>query len=309
MPLSFIKPVPIKKSPGLRKLLHRQLAGAEPGRSFKNLHASDVTHPDYQFCARERAYQHSLNKQPKIGFLSTSENVTYDIGRFVEAKIIDTFAEAGMAVGNWKCRHCGTTAKFCKRPFKCDECGHKNFDYKELRALSDVTGISCGLDLLLHFPGQSKHRVVEIKSIDKDEFKTLVAPKAEHGQRTKLYLKCVAESSAPWADKVFTDYGYVVYVSKGGYGTMCEEIPTWEFKDAAFSPFKDYIVQRDDEGLAPVLEQPMLFQAWYTEWKAGEEPELPPRLCGSSLDKRAKKCSCLAPCFIKTLQMGKAKEG
>lgn len=309
MPLSFIKAVPVKKSPGLRKLLHKQLAGPEVGRSFKNLHASDVTHPDYQFCARERAYVHQLNKQPKVGFLSTSENVTYDIGRFVEQKVIDTLAEAGMAVGDWKCLHCGKTAKFCKRPFKCDGCGHPHLKYVELRAKSDVTGVSCGLDVLVHFPGTAKHRVVEIKSIDKDQFKTLVAPLAEHEQRTKLYLKCVAESSQPWAETIYTDYGYVLYVSKGGYGTQCEEIAMWEFKDAPFSPFKDYVVQRDDEGLKVVLAHVLLFQEWYAAWKAGEEPELPERLCSSSLDKRAKKCSCLSPCFIKPIKFGKAKEG
>jgi hypothetical protein len=111
MPLSFIVK-PIQKSNGLRKILHRYLCGPEPGRSFKNLHASDVTYQDKQFCGRERAYQIGLNKQPPIQFVSTSENVTWDIGRFVEEKVIDTFVEAGIAVGDWKCWHCGSMYKF-----------------------------------------------------------------------------------------------------------------------------------------------------------------------------------------------------
>jgi hypothetical protein len=309
MALSFIK-VAVKKSTGLRKILHKQLAGPEPGRSFKNLHASDVTHPDYQFCARERAYQLRYKKPPANQMLSTSENVTFDIGRFVEKKVIDTFADAGMVIGDWKCRHCGVTAKLCKRPSKCQECGHHHFKHVEQRVLSDLTGISCGLDVLLQLPMTNLLTVVEVKSIDKDEFKTLVAAKAEHSQRTKLYLKCAAESSQPVAKLIRTDQAFVLYVSKGGYGVSCEEVMTWDFWDSPFSPFKEYLIERDDESLEKILQQPMILQAWLKQWEEdGEPPEVPDRICSSSLDKRAKKCSCLSPCFIKTLKFGKAKEG
>ena len=303
MGLSFVK-VPVKKSNGLRKILHQHLCGTEVGRSFKNLHASDVTYGEYQFCARERAYQESLNKKPPIHFLSTAENVTFDIGRFVEEKVIDTFVEAGIAVGDWKCKHCGSMFKFCKRPPVCKHCGHKHFKHVEQRVLSDKTGISCGIDLLLNLPGAPKHRVVEIKSIDKDQFKSLVAPLGEHEQRTKLYLKCLAESSQDWCNLVQKDWAYVLYVSKGGYGTQCEEVAMWNFHDSPFSPFKDYVVERDDASLKKVLEQPLNLMKWKQAQLAGENPPLPPRLCSSSLDKRAKKCSCLNPCFLKQATEG-----
>jgi predicted nucleic acid-binding Zn-ribbon protein len=317
MPLTFIK-VPLKKSQGLRKLLHKELAGTGPGRSYKNLHASDVTYSEYQFCARERAYATVLKKQPPLQFLSTSENVTYDIGHFVEHKVIDTLAKAGIAVGDWKCKHCGHTVVMSKLPSKCQKCGHKHFKYIEQRILSEETGVSCGLDVLVLMPGEDKYTVIEVKSIDKEKFKELVAPLGEHGQRTKLYLKCLAESAQPVAKLIRHDRAYVLYVSKGGYGVACEEVPTWDFKDSAFSPFKDYLIERDDESLKGVLEQPLAFRDWYKKWQelqANEDYEamadlaLPPKICSSSLDKRAKKCSCLSPCFIKPMKFGKAKEG
>lgn len=299
MPLKFIKTKPVKVN-GLRKHLHRQLAGTHPGRPLTRVHASDVTYAAYQFCPRERAYQHLLKKKPRDQRISTSEHMTFGIGHYVEDEVIETFVEAGMAVGDWKCKHCGSMYVFCKRPPVCKDCGHKHFEHIEKRVTSELSDISCGLDLLLALPGQSKHTVVEIKSIDKDVFKELKAPLAEHEQRTKLYLRCLDESSQPWTNLVRKDQAFVLYVSKGGYGTACEEVPLWEFWDQAFSPFKDFPILRDDKSIDCVVGPALEYKAWKELFaEIGEEAPLPPRICNSSLDKRAKKCSCLNPCFVK----------
>lgn len=299
MPLAFIKQG-VKKSSGLRRLLHRQIAGVHPGRPLTRVHASDITYESHPFCARERAYLLRDGKQPPMQRLGTSQSVTFDIGRAVEDIIVEAFVEAGMVVGDWKCRHCGRMHKFCKRPFKCskEDCGHKHFDHIEQRVLSDITEVSCGLDLLLALPGQNKHTVVEIKSMDKDIFKSLVAPLAEHATRTKLYLRCLAESSQPWTNLVRHDMAYILYTTKGGYGTACEEVPTWDFWDEAFSPFKDYVIERDDASLDQVVEPALQLKAWKEAFENDPDAPLPPRICSSSLDKRAKKCSCLKPCFM-----------
>lgn len=308
MPLKFITKK-VEKSTGLRKLLHRQFAGPQPGRPLSRVHASDITYSSNPFCPRERAYLIRDNKKPPMQRLSTSEHVTYGIGHAVEDMIIEGFTELGMAVGDWKCAHCGSTFKFCKKPFKCDTCGDKRLEYVETRITSPVTGVSCGIDLILDFPGDSKHTMVEIKTMDKDQFKQLIAPLAEHTVRTKLYMRSAAESQdredQKFTNLLRTDRAFILYTTKGGYGTACEEVMTWDFWDQAFSPFKDFIIERDDASLDNVVAPALEYKAWkdaHDLWvkggKEGEPPELPARICASSLDKRAKYCSCLSPCFI-----------
>lgn len=301
--MNFIKQKIAKAT--LRKYLHQQLAGEEPGRPLTKVHASDVT-GSTQFCPRERAYQVLLKKKPPPQRLSTSEQITYGIGRWLEEKIVETFVAAGMVVGTWKCLHCSSKYTFCKRPPKCVECGHRFFEHIEQRALSDLTGISCGIDLLLDMPGEAKHKVVEIKSMDKDVFKALVAPLAEHRTRTRLYLRSIAESSQPWTELVDTQSALILYTTKGGYGTACDEVPLWNFWDSPFSPFKDYVIERDDNSIEHAVLPALQYKVWKDQVdaavgdKAFAEIPLPDRICASSLDKRAKYCSCLNPCFIKS---------
>ena len=310
MPLKFIKKK-VEKTTGLRKLLHRQMAdAAEPGRPLTRVHASDVTYSSRPFCPRERAYLIRDKKKPPNGRISTSEVVTYGIGHAVEDMIIASFVEMGMAVGDWKCGHCGKFFKFCKRPPKCDQCGDKRLEYVECRITSPVTGISCGIDLILDFPGDNLHTMVEIKTMDKDQFKQLVAPLAEHTTRTRLYMRSAAESQnlpdQQFTNLLRTDRAFILYSTKGGYGNACEEVPTWEFWDAPFSPFKDFIIERNDKSLDSVVEPALVYkmwkeahEAWLASGQEGDPPLLPPRICASSLDKRAKQCSCTAPCFFK----------
>lgn len=301
---------PIKKGNGLREVLHRQLANdAEPGRPLERIHASDITYQDRPFCPRERAILIRDKKKPPTQRLSTSENITYGIGHWLEDKLIETFADAGMAIGDWKCNHCGTVYKFCKRPWKCgtktggNVCGHKHFSYVELRITSPMTGISCGIDLVLEMPGQAKHKMVEIKSMDKDVFKTLQAPLAEHGVRTKLYMRSAAEL-ADCTDNAFnfvkmldTESAFILYTTKGGYGTACDEVANWNFWDSAYSPFKDYLVQRDDKSLEPYIAKAVEYKVWYDNFKAGTALPIPGRICTSSIDKRSKQCSSQTPCW------------
>lgn len=303
MALKFITK-PVQKSTGLRKLLHRQFSTQEPGRPITRVHASDITYSSHPFCPRERAYLHQNKKKPPMQRLSTSEHMTFGIGHAVEDLIIAGFIENGMAIGDWKCEHCGKFFRFCKQPPKCDGCGDRRLKYVEVRVTSPITGVSCGIDLVLDFPGDAKHTIVEIKSMDKDQFKQLIAPLAEHQTRSKLYLRSIAEAQGQ-DDQLFTnllrtDRAFILYSTKGGYGTACEEVPTWDFWDAAFSPFKDFIIERDDASLDGVVAPALEFKLWYDAFKAGDtELDLPARICSSSMDKRAKSCSCLSPCFIK----------
>ena len=209
--------------------------------------------------------------------------------------MIQHYADIGMAVGDWKCLHCGTFYRFCKRPKFCDQagCGHKRFEYEELRFESPVTLASCGIDLLLD-AGLGKLLLVELKTIEKAGFKELIGVKGEHKLRTSLYLQTVAECAEAGdhrAQSVKTEFGYVMYVALGGWGSIDPIIDTWNIQDGKFSPFKQYVVERDDDLVAPYLARALQYKAW----KDGKG--LPPRICDTLFDKRAKVCKKSAPCF------------
>lgn len=289
MPLKFIKS-PIKDKNSLRKTLHGHLAGLEPGRPLKTLHASDLTYSEHEFCPRERALLLRDKAKPPPQRITTSEQVTFRIGWDLEAAVREWFIELGMLVGDWACQHCGRKYLFQKHPYKCKLCSGKHFEYKEVR-VQTTSGIGCGLDMLLDMPGSAKHVVLEHKSIDKEKYKALVAPLADHVRRSKLYLKAVEEDESDRSNLIRSDRMLILYTSKGGYGTSCPEVKLWDFWDGAFSPFKDFEILRDDEAI-----EDLDAKAWELEdWK--KTGDLPCRICQSSLDKRAKKCNKATACW------------
>lgn len=289
MAVGFIK-AQKKEETSLRMILHRHLSGYRDGRDIKNLHASEVTHSDPEFCPRLKALRIKLGQENPDEFLSTSLAVTFDIGRKLEDSIVGWFAEMGMAVGDWKCVTCGSEHIFQKRPHKCKTCGCAVFKYKEWRVESPVTGVTCGIDLLLD-KGGKKLKAVELKSMDKEQFKALAMPLAEHRSRSRLYLQSIAESTDPRANRVDTSSMEILYVSKGGFGTACSEVETWSFKDASFSPFKPFVIERDDGAIEEYTEKGKAYQQFR------ETGKLPPRICPTTFHPQAKKCKHMIACF------------
>lgn len=289
MAVGFIK-AQKKSEVSLRKLLHRHLSGYRDGRDIKNLHASEVTRTDPEFCPRRKALLIKLEQDNPDEFLSTSMAVTFDIGRALETSLTNWFAEMGMAVGDWKCVTCKSVHKFQKRPVKCKSCGCAVFKYEEWRVESPITGISCGIDLLLD-KGGTKLAAVEIKTMDKEMFKALAMPLAEHRARSQLYLRTIEESNDPFSNRVDHSQMEVLYVSKGGFGTACPEVAEWDFKDAAFSPFKPYVIERNDKDIQEYVEKGIAFQEFRQTGK------LPCRQCPTTFHPQAKKCKQMLVCF------------
>src|SRR3546814_3562070 len=98
-----------------------------------------------------------------------------------------------MAIGDWEGMSCGAMHKFTKRPKVCQTCNCKSLRYKELRFVSAVSGASCGVDLAVDF-NIGKLVPVEIKTIDKEEFKKLEMPLAEKRKRGALYCRILKEA-------------------------------------------------------------------------------------------------------------------
>lgn len=289
----------------VKELLHETLRGWEKARPHKTVHASSVTKQDEAdlFCPRSYALMDITNKKGKDQFIGTSLRTTFDLGNAIG----DMFAERWLlddVVGNWICVVCDTHHSFCKRPEKCQTCEdhgividpkylERTWVFEECRFLSKISGISCGIDLFVDL-GTPKLRQVELKIIDKDQFAELVFPKAEHELRTNFYLRLMDESGDPNVSQINLDVASIVYVSRG-FGTgdkpFFEAHP--DLKDAKITPFKEFIVKRDDS-----LTDGMTLQAEsLMKHRAGTTKTLPVRICMDTLCKRAKNCSVVSDCW------------
>jgi hypothetical protein len=277
---------------GLKVLLHTCMAGYEEPRCIKTIHASDLTNFDKEYCPREIALIEHYDLKRPMNFIGTSLRYTFDLGNAL-AELVRNEWLAGHAIGIWKCFRCGTKSNFGARPYSCKTCGGSEFKYREVRFTSEICGASGGVDLLVNMPGEKKLRVVELKSMDKEEFKTLVAPKAEHWLRTNLYLRLIAESDFSHKSMVNTDEGIVLYMAKA-YGFKDDEILSAGLKDSPYSPFKEYKVQRDDTLTDKYVERAKQLH----EWRLAEGANMAPdRICTNALCARASLCVAQKYCF------------
>lgn len=288
MPLSFMQQNPASAEPNtLRYRLHKALHNTQPGRSFDNVHASDLTR--YDWCGRRRFILLLKNIGPKDDNLTAADRAVFDFGHAVQQVATGWFAEAGMAVGDWRCVYCSCMHRMQYRPYKCTKCGCGTFEYAERRFVSQISGISCGIDLLISDMG-SKLRVVEIKSVLKDDFVKLVGPLQEHRLRTRLYLRLVQESADEDRFRIDPEIGYVLYVCKGGY-VKDHEVMKWKFGDQGYTPFKDFVVERNDAETDALCTQPTAYK------QAREAGVIPAGICTSQFDTAAKKCFVCQECF------------
>lgn len=290
MAISFLKKAKdMMPDRSIKFLLHKHFSGFDPARSLQVIHASELTREE-GFCPRFYALADAMDFKGKDRWLTTSETVTFDMGRDLEKRVVNAFADMGKAVCHWKCVACGHLHQFQKRPLKCETCGVGTLEPREVRFESAVNGASCGVDMLLAL-GEPKLRPVELKTIDKEEFKALVAPKAEHRWRTNLYLRIIGESAHSWANMISTESATVLYVSKGGYGCSDPALSKWGLSDK-FSPFKEYEVKRDDKAT-----DDLALRARVVKDSRDGLHGMPCGICPTAMSKRAAKCPLRGPCF------------
>jgi hypothetical protein len=279
-----------KVTHSLKKLLHQKIAGFQPGRPLTTIHSSAVTYQEKKFCAREHSIYSVVNVTMPDEFVGTAMSITFDIGRFIQSQINNNWLVEYM-VGDWVCSCCRMRYKDCKKPkVLCAKCGQNKWIYDEINIISDVSGISGGLDVLLDF-GTGKFTIAEIKSLDKDQFKELKAPKAEHRERTNLYMQLVKESSQEIAKYIDSSQAIILYVSKS-FGFLDPDIKGYEFADAPFSPFKEFKILSEP---AKVQHLTKLGKS-VKDFREGKTP-IPAKICTGITDKRAAKCCCKAACF------------
>jgi hypothetical protein len=273
----------------IKFLLHEHLGGPQPERGMAKVHASELTKPE-GICARAYALADLTHPKAGVRWLSTSENMTYELGRQVQDMVVNAMAEMDKAVCDWKCVSCSYLHKFQKRPIKCESCNARKFDPVECRFESAVSGASCGVDMLVAL-GDPKLLPVEIKTMAPDQFKTLAAPLAEHKLRTNFYLRILAESGDPNAQKVRTDRAAIFYVSKGAYGCASPDLKAWGLKES-FSPFKEFWVDRDDKQTDCLVEAAKPVKL-YRDKQIG----IPAGVCPTAMTKRACGCPVKTACW------------
>jgi hypothetical protein len=291
MALSIIKALKAPL-PSLKFELHKRIAGWEEPRPHFPLRASDLLKSTAEFCPREHAFMDMGVASKKGSFVGTSLRMTFNHGSFMERQIRDVYLR-DIVVGQWKCGICNHIhPTFGKSPkIKCPSCGWgTQWTYNEPRFEDSDTGVSGGIDALLDI-GQPKLLIVEIKTISPDDFKTLVAPLAEHKFRTSLYLKLAETSKWGVSDRVNTKESKILYVTKS-FGFKDETLKAAGIKDAAFSPFKEFTILRNDDMLSTPLAKAKVLKVWRDDKKG-----MPCGICPNGLTKRAQGCPAVAACF------------
>lgn len=291
MKAKFKKASELKSEQGLKYLLHKELARSDPPRSIEVLHASELTKEDIEFCPRERAFLLRDGDNRKDERLGTSLNVTFQVGRFYENQVRNVWLRK-YVLGNWECMSCHHVHEYQTVPETCDKCGAGEYMhiYLEPRAYSPEYDCSCGIDFLLW--KDETLTPVEIKTIDKDQFRELQAPLSEHRKRTQFYLDLLSHST--WMDfdvRINLDYGILLYCCKG-FGFADNMEGRQGISDAKFSPFKEFKVKKGmGAGLDSVYQKALDVKEYK---KSGK---IPKRICPTITCKRAKRCTYRETCF------------
>lgn len=279
--------VAVKSKLGIvKRLLHSRIGGYDRPRSKKNIHASELTYEEREFCPRQyRLMDLYPDVEDKQRHISTAQAFTFNEGHDKQARINNEYLRDVM-VGKWKCTSCGMRKPFGPAPRTgCDDPQSRcNFIYEEMRVEDPVTGTSGGLDGLLMIKKGEKLRLLECKIIDKDYYKKQVAPFAEHRVRTRLYLRLIAQSNQSWTEQVDTSEASILYIMRG-FGAKDEE--------GEITPFREYVITREDDEVNDYLALAHAVTA------SRRDPDLgfPCGICSNMMAPNAKACPVSKQCF------------
>jgi hypothetical protein len=262
-------------------VLRAHLGGNQLNRPRTVVHASDITQPD--FCPRRWALMDHLEVPTGSTHVSTALDVTFRIGKETERLLVEEWCGENV-VGNWRCDLCNDQRTMVPHPGGFCKDGRRHvWRYRQIVIDAPKYGVTGSLDAVFNV-GSPRLMLVEVKILNTDDFDKIQVPKPEHRYRTNLYLKLLAESGHPYADRFNLHEARVLYVSRG-YGRMN---PQWN----EILPFKEFEVQRDDASLTPLLQRAKALQV-HRDVKQG----MPSGICDTATDKIAQKCSVCKECF------------
>jgi len=270
----------------VKQLLHETLGRLYDSRDKKIIHASDITKDD--FCSREHYLYFKCNIDAGFEFVPTATQITWQYGRYIEDMVRNTWLR-NYVIGDWECLICGTTnvQSFCYERDYVSRCHHV-LSYKEPVFTLKNTTFSGSIDMFLSIEEQTT--AIEIKTIDKDRFIKLKSPDVEHILRSQLYLYLIENSTHVYKSAINTQFLKIIYFSKS-FGVRDSKIKKYNPDDTLYSPIKEFMITRDDNAIAPILDKIRKYQ------KSVDTETLPERICGNISVERAKKCAVRELCF------------
>lgn len=240
------------------------------------LHASDLDDP---YCARQQYYRFFAGKRKKIQ--SSFLTFTFDLGHKIEDLVRLNYLRDQLW-GYWQCACMATYTYgpgtyphtpeqeqlYCKN---CQCAGQ--WQYKEYTFFCEQLGLECSLDALIL--QENKLYVLEIKSMNENDFKKLNRPLHHHAERTNMYLNCLKQSQLSIEDTAF-----ILYCAKSS-GIWAENgVFPFQIFEVQYNNIEKEIVQKT--------------QSYYESLQT----KIPPtRICKTIEDKPAKYCPFVFECF------------
>ena len=174
-------------------------------------------------CLREIILGHKLGMR-KYEYVDANGSVIFDIGNELHRVVQNHSRYLGDKIyGRWKCLACNTilNKQLMPKPPECTVCGanHNAIQYEE--KFLYIKWLTAHPDAYVMSPTTKKHLIVgEIKTIDKDAFKDLVAPIADHVYQVNGYmlLSEIISKQEHWEIPFNSDEAYIYYFSKGHAG-------------------------------------------------------------------------------------------
>lgn len=266
----------VKKEITIEDILRANLSKPTVKRGYTNIHASDLTKPDY--CPRMVALWRQGERKKQMEKLNSTLAMTFRMGNAV-AQMITEDIGGDSIWGDWECRSCGTMVKNSFKPPQHDCMMGATWRYEEIVFEHIESGASGSVDAFFDLL-DGLLTVTELKIISPDEFESLKMPLWEHSVRTKLYLEIIANSNHPMLHKIKLDSAKVFYTCR----THGKKV------NGRITPFKEFTVERDPDKVQIYLDKAR-------QIKMHEETgEYPAPLCPHLDCKEARECNFVQQC-------------
>ena len=254
-------------------------------RDYSYFHASE-----WDKCHRKIAYEYYESKGyitldgSSIKVSPLKERV-YDVGHSAHFRWKGYLEETGALMGKWECLN-HIAHKNIPRIFGCEEklgvlkpnscsCGYTKFRYHELSFLDDETMWGGSVDAILDLsllntgiPLDERYLVVDFKTINPMQYKTLTQPMSEHDTQMQIYLYLTN-----------LKYGKFIYEDKWTQGV------------------KEFLVTRDEAKLSIKKDQAYRLKYLVTHTNNQGKRVLPERAYESRANSNCLQCKYRSNCW------------
>jgi hypothetical protein len=229
------------------------------------------------FCARRAAIFDKNNSTPRE-YVQGAMKIVWKMGRAVEEHIrealISSLGKKNFH-GQWECK-CGKTKHIGLWADKdCQVCGTKTNNYKELTIYNEEYKIANNPDLVAVSKNNQKI-IIEIKSMNKEDFDELEAPLSSHVRQANRYVRFSRMNGSVTSGKVTIVYARKDYKYSGVYKPFVVDVDTVALETAFLEE----------------LDQAKKLREYF---KTSELPER--EFCVSAMSPMAKKCLACNDCF------------